>query len=268
MARPAPDALYGADSLAWRMNRQSFVLLGGPRAAILQVCDPGVAAGVAEFSSYGTDPLGRLERTLESMLAISFGSPERREATLAGLERAHASVAGELADGTPYSALEPDRQFWVLATLTDTVIEVDRRYLGWMGPAERVAYYEETKRLADAFGVPSNLVPRDYREFREYFDGMVANLQPTEDSVDIATSLMSPSIPHVPGPAWVPLNLVTTDLLPSRLQHALGIRDLYPGELAMVRAAQVATRNSLAHLAGSWADNPVLRRRRLVHRAA
>lgn len=259
MAQPANDALYGSDSLAWRMNSQSFVLLGGPRAAILQVCDPGVAAGVAEFSSYRTDPLGRLQRTLDSMLAISFGTPERREATLAGLERAHASVAGELADGTPYSALEPDRQFWVLATLTDTVIEVDRRYLGWMGPAERVAYYAETKKLADAFGVPANLVPKDYREFREYFDGMVATLEPTDDSLDIAASLMSPRIPHVPGFAWVPFNVITTELLPTRLQHALGIRDLYPGELAAVRALQLGTRNSLAHLAGTWTHNPTFR---------
>lgn len=255
MAKPATDALYGSDSLAWRMHSQSFVLLGGPRAAILQICDPGVAAGAAEFSAYDTDPLGRLQRTMESMIAISFGTAERREATLAGLERAHRAVAGELPDGTGYSALEPDRQFWVLATLTDTVIEVDRRYVGWMGPPERIVYYEETKRMASAFGIPDNLVPRDYREFREYFDGMVANLKPTQDSLDIATSLMSPHIPCVPGFAWVPFNVITTELMPRRLQHALGIRDLYPSELVAVRAIQLATRNSLAHLAGAWADD-------------
>ncbi|MEZ5237595.1 MAG: oxygenase MpaB family protein [Microthrixaceae bacterium] len=92
--------MHGPESLSWRFNSQSFVLLGGPRAAILQVCDPGVAAGVAEFSSYRTDPLGRLERTLESMLAIGFGTPERRQQVLDRLERIHGSVSGQLGDGT------------------------------------------------------------------------------------------------------------------------------------------------------------------------
>ena len=59
------------------------------------------------------------------------------------------------------------------------------------------------------------------------------------------------------GAAWVPFNLVTTDLLPRRLQHLLGIRDLNPAELATVRATQVWVRNSVAHLAGAWTDNPL-----------
>lgn len=256
MARPAPGALYDSRSLAWRMSGQSFMLLGGPRAAILQVCDPGVAAGVARHSSYRTDPLGRLERTLDAMLAVSFGSPQRREATLAGLERAHRAVAGDLGDGTSYSAMDADRQFWVLATLTDTVIDVDRRYLGWMQPPDRCTYYEESKRLAHAFGIPDPLVPANYDEFREYMADKVATLMPTEESIDITRSLMAPRIPLVPTVAWVPFTLVTTDLLPRRLQHLLGIRDLGSAELATVRATQLWMRNSVAHVAGAWADSP------------
>ena len=61
----------------------------------------------------------------------------------------------------------------------------------------------------------------------------------------------------VPTAAWVPFTLVTTDLLPRRLQHLLGIRDLNPAELTTVRATQLWLRNSVAHLAGAWADNPL-----------
>jgi uncharacterized protein (DUF2236 family) len=257
MVQPADGALYPRDSLAWRINSQSFVLLGGPRAAILQVCDPGVAAGVAEFSSYRSDPLGRLERTLHAMLAISFGTPARREAVLAGLEKVHADVRGRLADGTEYDALEPERQFWVLATLTDTVIEVDRRYLGRMKPADRITYYEESKRLAGAFGVPASVVPADYDAFRAYMADRIARLQPTEQSRDITATLLAPRVRHVPGIAWLPLTLVTTELLPGRMRHELGIRDLSSVELATVRAGQLATRNSLARLGGVLAANPL-----------
>ena len=267
MSRPAPGAIWSDDTLSWRLNSRWFVLLGGARAAILQVCDPGVAAGVASYSTYRTDPLGRLERTLDAMLAISFGSPERRERVLAGLEKAHSRVAGELEDGTPYNAMEPDRQLWVLATLTDTVIEVDRRYLGKMRPADRVAYYDESKLLADAFGIPSHLVPDDYDAFRDYFAEKVATLEPTEASRDITRELMAPRIQYVPGIAWVPFNLVTTELLPTRMRRELGLRDLNPVELASVRAGQVSMRNSLAHLSGAFAANP-LNVRALQPRAA
>lgn len=256
MVRPAQGALFDRESLAWRLNSRSFVLLGGPRAAILQVCDPGVAAGVAAFSTYRTDPIGRLERTLDAMLAISFAGPERREAVLAGLEKAHARVSGRLEDGSHYDALEPVRQFWVLATLTDTVIEVDRRYLGKMGPPERAVYYEESKRLASAFGVPDELVPSDYEAFREYMADRLANLVPTAASREIAATLMTPRVRHLPGFAWMPLTLVTTELLPRRIRRELGVRDLNTAELASVRAAQLAMRNSLAHLGGALTANP------------
>lgn len=257
MASPVRGALYGRDSLSWRFNSQSFVLLGGPRAAILQVCDPGVASGVASYSTYRTDPLGRLERTLEAMLVISFGSPQRRAEVLSHLERIHEQVRGTTPDGASYSAMDHDRQFWVLATLTDTVIEVDRRYLGQMRSRDREAYYEESKRLADAFGIPEALVPEDYGSFREYFARRVAALSPTEESRDIAATLMTPRVPFVPGVAWLPFNMVTRDLMPTRLRHELGMRDLNLAELATVRAAQVSIRNSVGHISGALAANPL-----------
>ena len=47
----ADDALglYGPGSEAWALNREAMLLLGaGPRALLLQVAHPLVAAGVAE----------------------------------------------------------------------------------------------------------------------------------------------------------------------------------------------------------------------------
>jgi uncharacterized protein (DUF2236 family) len=257
MVQPAKGALYSRDSLIWQINSQVFVLLGGPRAAIMQVCDPGVAAGVAEFSSYRSDPLGRLERTLDAMLAISFGSPQRREAVLAGLEKAHEKVRGRMADGTEYDAMDPHRQFWVLATLTDTVIEVDRRYMGKLKPDDRIRYYEESKRIAAAFGIPEDVVPPDFDAFGDYMAERIATLRPTDQSREVAATLLVPRLRYVPGVAWLPLTLVTTELLPRRLRRGLAIRDLHPAELAVVRAGQVTMRNSLAHVGGLLAANPI-----------
>ncbi len=258
--KPAQGALYDSSTLAWRLNSESVVLLGGPRAAILQVCDPGVAAGVAQYSTYQTDPFGRLTRTLTAMLAISFGSQKSRERTLDRLERIHSHVNGTLADGSPYSALDADRQMWVLATLTDTVIEIDRRYGGKMKEADRRAYYTETKAIAAAFGIPDDEVPDDLDAFRDYFSEKVATLEPTEESRDIAKTLMYPRVKPIPGAALLPVTLITKELMPARLLAELGFSRLSQAELATVRASQLVVRNSVAHVSTALLANPLNRR--------
>jgi uncharacterized protein (DUF2236 family) len=76
------------------VNGEAVLLLGGPRALILQVAHPQVAAGVAQHSNYRTDPWGRLLRTLDASLTIGFGSPEESRAAARALRRAHARVTG------------------------------------------------------------------------------------------------------------------------------------------------------------------------------
>ncbi len=257
MARPAQGAMYGRDSWSWELNSRWFPLIGGPRAAILQVCDPKVAAGVASYSTYKTDPLGRLERTLDAMLAIGFGSPERREATLHGLERGHQAVRGTTADGEPYRADEPELKYWVLATLVDTVIEVERRYVGRLRERDRAEYFQESKIMATAFGVPDELVPRDLDAFRGYVAQRFAELVPSADSIAITKSLMRPGLPYVPDQTFVPFNWATTELLPPRLRRLLGLPDLNPAELTALRSARAVSRTTLPRLHGLLGANPL-----------
>ncbi len=257
MSRPAPGAMWSDDTWSWRLNSRWFVLLGGARAAILQVCDPQVAAGVAAYSSYRTDPLGRLERTLDAMLAIGFGSPARRQQVLAGLERIHDRVQGTTADGTPYSASDPALQYWVLATLVDTVLAVERRYVGRLREEDRERYFQESKHLARSFGIPDELVPQDLAAFRAYVADRFATLDPSAESLDITRSLMRPGLRWVPDPTFVPLNWVTVELLPARLRRRLGLADLNQAELAAVRGARALSRTTLPRLNEVLSANPL-----------
>ena len=243
--------------MSWQLNSRWFVLIGGPRAAILQVCDPKVAAGVAMYSTYRTDPLGRLQRTLDAMLAIGFGSPTRRRAMLDGLEHGHGKVTGVTADGERYDARDPELQYWVLATLVDTVLTVERRYVGRIRERDRAAYFEESKALARAFGLPDSLIPTDLSAFRSYMADRFATLEPSEQSVDITRHLMRPGVAWLPDPALVPLNWATTELLPVRLRHRLGLADLNPAELAAVRGARAVTRAALPHMGQFLSANPL-----------
>ena len=87
MCRAAPEALrrprrhgagrglYGPASEAWRLNREAMLLLGaGPRALLLQLAHPAVAAGVADHSDLPGPTHGAAWRgTMRSYLTIVYG---------------------------------------------------------------------------------------------------------------------------------------------------------------------------------------------------
>lgn len=260
MTRPAPGALYDERSLSWRMNSSWTVLIGGARAAIMQVAEPKVGAGVSEFSTYRTDPFGRLERTLEAMLTIGFGATEQRDTTLEGLRQMHAGVRGRTEDGAPYSALDPALMYWVLATLVDTVLVVERRYVGRLRDRDRERYFDESRAMADAFAIPERLVPETLREFDQYVADTVESLRPSRASRDIARSLLQPGLRWVPDTAFVPLDWVTLEMLPTTMRRRLHLGELSPAQLAAVRGAQRMSRAALPRLPRQLTLNPITNR--------
>src|SRR5262245_48911263 len=126
---PEREGLFRNGGWLRRIHSQSALLFGGGRALLLEVAHPLVAAGVAEHSSFRTDPLGRLRRTLDAMHAIAFGDHAAALAAARGVERSHARVRGTLsADagrypaGTRYDGRDVDLVIWVWATLVDTAL--------------------------------------------------------------------------------------------------------------------------------------------------
>lgn len=222
--RARPGSLYGPDTVTWRLNQEAVLLLGGPRALLMQLAEPAIAAGVAQHSGFEGDPFGRLARTLEALTAISFGSPEASRAALDGLAAVHARVRGLLEDGTPYRADDPALAWWVLATLVDTALRVERRYLGRLRADDRKRYYAEALLLADAFGIPRILVPEDLADFQEWMRRHVAGLFVSATARRLARRVLRPPVPLVAAPVSEILALVTVDLLPPRLRAAYGLR--------------------------------------------
>ena len=83
---------YGPRSEAWRLNREAMLLLGaGPRALLLQIAHPLVAAGVADHSDFRADPWSRLSGTLGSYLRIVYGTAS---AARGEIRRSTTSTAG------------------------------------------------------------------------------------------------------------------------------------------------------------------------------
>jgi len=245
--RAVPGSLHGPETVSWRVNQSAIVLLGGPRALLLQLAEPAVAAGVAEHSGFEADPFGRLARTLDAMTAISFGPPELARTTLLGLDAVHARVKGTLPGGMPYSAADPELRWWVLATLIDTALRVECRYAGRLTVDERKRYYQESLLLADVFGVPRRVVPGDLGAFQSWMRERTASLEVTEVARRLAASVLRPPVRLVPPPVFDLMTMVTADLLPARLRSAYGLRLDRPSRVAL-EAAQAGTRAVLPRL--------------------
>src|SRR5688500_14670677 len=118
------DRYFSPDSIFWRVNREGLMVLSGPRALLLELAHPLVAAGVAEHSDFRRNPWGRLFRTVGVMTALNFKPYRQARSAAQHTRKCHTRVQGRLTEdvgpylaGTPYRADDPFLQLWVLATL-------------------------------------------------------------------------------------------------------------------------------------------------------
>ena len=260
----AEDALFGPDTVTARVVSESVLLVGGPRALLMQLAHPAVAAGVAEHSGFEGDPFGRLIRTLDAMTTIAFGTSEERDGTLGRLRRVHGSVRGTLADGEPYEASDPALLFWVHATLVDTVIEVERRYLGGLGGDERAQFYDESRDLARAFEIPEATIPSDLDAFHAYMGEQERTLHVSDAARTVARGILHPRVPLVPPPLWEPLRLLTVDLLPRAFREGYGLS--WDGRRKrLLRTCQTASRAVLPRFPRAVRTLPTAARRARAH---
>jgi len=175
-----------------------MLLLGaGPRALLLQVAHPSVAAGVAEHSDFRTDPWRRLDETTRSILTIVYGSGHRARGEIRRLNELHRSIVGP-----GYSARDPDLSLWVHATLIDSALAA---YDAWLEPLSRdrrARFYEESKPLGLAFGIPRSLLPADLDAFEEYLARMLGPNGPVHPSgvaIDLADTILRPPLGPLAG---------------------------------------------------------------------
>lgn len=239
--RPGDPGLFGPGSMAWRINAEGVLVLGGGRALLMQIAHPLVAAGVARHSGFPAAAFSRLWRTVEAMLAMSFGDLQQAREATARVTAVHRRVRGRAPGGRPYSATDPSLLLWVHATLVDSALLVYERFLAPLTDDERGRYLEESKRQAVLLGVPEEDLPRTLGDFRAYVAHTVAGLDVTDEARALARDIVAPPVPLPLRPAAELFRLVTVGLLPERLRDQYGYRWLWGHELAL-RATSLALR--------------------------
>lgn len=253
---PASDALFGAESLSWKSAGQWWSMIGGQRALLLQVADPRVAAGVVEHSNWEANPFGRLFSTLRTMLVLSFGDERQAEAELAHFRSMHERVQGHTVGGEAYSGQDADTGAWVFATLIDSLIEVERRFVGAWGDAERQRLWTESKQLAEVLHVASKL-PDTLDEFVEWMELRIVLLKPDEHSRAVARSVLWPTVWKIPPKWWWPASSLAIDLLPPDVREALELPALMPASVAWSLRTQERTKKLLHVVPGRFRVSPV-----------
>lgn len=216
--------LFGPGSVSWRIDRELLVLAGGSCALLMQAAHPSVAAGVAEHSTYATDPFGRLLRTLTSSFDVVFGTRREAEATIRRVNAIHGAVRGKRPDGAAYSALEPEALLWVHATLVDTALRVYDRFVAPISEADAQRYHRESAAVAVRLGVPEALVPATISELRAWMAALIDDrvVRVTPQARDIARTVLYP-LRFPPRLAWDAAHLVSMATLPPALRRQYGI---------------------------------------------
>lgn len=206
----------------------------------------------------------RLVRTLAVVANVAFASPARRGEVLGLLAKTHEKVRGRTPGGAPYSAGDADLVTWVHATLIDSAMAVNRRWLAELDPSETEDFYSESLRLGSAFGVPEGALPDQLSRFEEWMAENVTLLEVGDQARDIAAHLLRPPLSQAWGPlggaasplAHHCLESITADLLPTPLRDAYALKTHGRTECAAWSALSRTSRSRRRITAGARPDAP------------
>jgi uncharacterized protein (DUF2236 family) len=246
---PGEASFATADSVSWRIFKNPVALLvGGITAVILELADPAVRTGVWHYSTFATDPMGRLRRTGLAAMVTVYGARSVSEPMIAGIVRMHARVTGETPSGEPFSANDVRLLSWVQATAS---YGFGTAYSEYVSPLSRIDFdrmYAEGAPAARCYGALE--IPTSEAEWQTLLLGMRDRLEPSDILMQFLR-IMS-GTPAFPAPLrWMQPMLVRAAiaLVPEWLRGTLGLTTLPP----LTRAEK-----HLVRLAGAALDRIVL----------
>jgi uncharacterized protein (DUF2236 family) len=189
---PGDPGLFGPGSATWRVHGDPSMLIGGLSALLLQTLHPLAMAGVAEHSSYRTDPLGRLSRTGSFVTGTTYGSTETAERLIKVVKGIHRKVRGTAPDGRPYAASDPDLVTWVHATEVANFLKAHQRFNPFPVRGDQAdLYLHEMAVIAERLG--GERIPRTRVALRAYFREMRPELAAGEQCLDAVRFLTAPT---------------------------------------------------------------------------
>lgn len=210
--------------------QEGIIIGAGAAAILLQLAEAGVGQGVNQHSNFTYRVTDRLRTTMTFVYCMVYGTPEERRTITDMVTRVHNQVNGTLDEGRNkgkrYTALDPELQLWVAATLYATAIQTYQRIFGIIDDEilqENI--YREYAILATTLQVPPEMWPPTREAFWEYWDSKVATLEVTQHAKEAGSDLLS--LRHAPFYLRIFLpsvRIVTSELLPERMRQEFGLK--------------------------------------------
>lgn len=201
--------LFGPGTVTWKVHAEPILLLGGLRSLYLQSLHPRAVAGVAQNSTFRSDPWGRLNRTSEYVGTVIYGSTAEVETAASRLRRLHSRMtAVDSATGERFRIDEPDLLRWVHVTEVESFLTTARRAGLKLTDDEVDRYYTEQLKAAELVGLDPATVPATAAQVAAYYEAIRPELAMTRDAAETALFLTVPPVPEHWGP--VPFRLGLT----------------------------------------------------------
>ncbi|MEO5822539.1 MAG: oxygenase MpaB family protein [Vicinamibacteraceae bacterium] len=220
--------------ITWTIAGERIALLAWPRAILLQVAHPLIAAGVAQHSSFRSSPLApftRLHATVGAMRQLTFGTDDEAAAVVRRILAVHDRVNGALHEGTGphprgtrYSAHDPALLLWVHATLLDSHVRILEPIIGPFTPDQRDAYCREAAPFAVVLGAAADAVPRTWQQLQDFIAGQIEGGPVTvgADARTLAAAILHPPFARLAWPLRLGGELVTVGSLPPAIREGYG----------------------------------------------
>jgi uncharacterized protein (DUF2236 family) len=224
------EGIFGADSITWRINRESALFLGAGRAALLQLAHPWVAAALDQHSSLMAKPIARFHNTFRVVFTMIFGTEEQAFRAARSLYSMHTKITGQVpeavagyAKGAHYEALQIPALKWVYATLIESAVMAYECVMPQLESDELAQYYAESKLLAGLFGLPPGALPEEWGEFKEYVAEIFESpaLGVSGRARYMAQRIMTGAGSWVHIPRWY--QSITAEMLPQRFRDEFGL---------------------------------------------
>jgi uncharacterized protein (DUF2236 family) len=228
MERPSPGGI------TWTIAGECIAVLAWPRAILMQLAHPLVAAGVAQHSGFRDSPFApfaRLRSTVRAMRQLTFGSDDEAAEATRRILNIHNTVKGQLRDGagayaggTPYSAHDPALLLWVHATLLDSHVRILAPILRSFTAAECDRYCRETAPFAELLGARPDDVPRTWQQLQDFMAAEIdsGRVAVGADARALAPAILRPSLSHFAWPLPHASELVTVGSLPATIRDGYG----------------------------------------------
>ncbi|ATL32124.1 oxygenase MpaB family protein [Streptomyces formicae] len=268
--------------ILWSIAGDIRVFLSLPPALALQVAHPAVGAGVDDHSVFRTDPWGRGERSLRSLLLWVYGGAAAAEEGRR-LRVLHRRIRGTDAHGRRYHALTPAHYAWVHATGFPVYRQAQRYLARPFTEEQERRLYAEWLQVGRVLGLHDRDMPGSVEEFWPYYRTVLAeDLELTAVARELtAVDLSLP--PPDRGPLAVRLvaralwpvllpplarfrSFVTIGLLPPDAREAIGL-PWTPVQERRLRRFGAVVRTVVPLLPERLRYLPAARRARAAHRA-